>query len=70
MAKNWYESKTLWIGVLTALTAFIPLLVELLLKLQADPAAIVTAVAGFALGVIQIVRRFLLNPEEPPAALK
>ena len=57
MKKPWYQSRTIWIGILTTLAGVIPLIVELVNKTSIDAVAIGTA----ALGVIQIVRRVWLD---------
>jgi hypothetical protein len=70
IVKPWYTSKTLWVGVCTTITGLVPLVVELILKQPADPAAIATAVGSLVLGAIQVIRRVWLDGETTPSALK
>jgi uncharacterized membrane protein HdeD (DUF308 family) len=62
MTKSWYQSKTIWIGILTTLAGVIPLVVELINKQSFDAGAI----AAVVLGVIQIVRRVWLDGQPLP----
>ena len=57
MTKKWFQSKTIWIGILTTLAGVIPLVVELVNKQNLDAVAIGTVI----LGMIQIVRRVWLD---------
>ena len=57
MTKPWYQSRTIWVGILTTLAGVIPLVVELINKQSFDAGAI----AAVVLGVIQIVRRVWLD---------
>jgi hypothetical protein len=59
MIKPWYQSKTIWIGILTTLAGIIPLVVELINKQAFDAGAI----AAVVLGIMQIVRRVWLDGE-------
>jgi hypothetical protein len=59
--KPWWHSKTVLVGILTTVAGLVPLVIELVVKAPATPEAIATAVGGFVLGAIQIVRRVWLD---------
>jgi hypothetical protein len=69
MTKKWYQSTTVWIGILTAFAGIVPLAVELVKVIAPDATTIVVAVAALVLGVLQIVRRTFLDPTDPPAKI-
>lgn len=70
MTKKWYESLTIQIGILTALAGLVPLVLDLLKVLDPGSATVASAIGVFVLGAIQIVRRFALDPENPPSAIE
>ena len=51
--KPWYQSKTLWVGVLSALTGIATLAIEFINKSDFSPVAIV----AFVYGVVMIILR-------------
>jgi len=59
MKKPWYQSRTIWIGILTTLAGIIPLVVDLVNTETIDAGAL----AVIALGIIQVVRRVWLDGE-------
>jgi hypothetical protein len=67
--KPWYESKTIWIAIVTGLTAILPLIPDLLKALDVSPAFAekVAAVIVVILSVIAAYRRAVLT--ETPAQI-
>ena len=67
--KKWYQSLTIQIGILTALAGLVPLILDLLKVLNPAWGEVATAIGVFVLGLLQIIRRFALDPENPPSAI-
>lgn len=74
--KPWHWSRTVWIGVLTTVLGLVPLLlpdlIDLLklLNMTGQQLEVFSGVAVAILGILSVVRRFMLDPTQPPAALK
>ena len=60
--KPWYESKLLWVGVLTVLLGIIPLVQEMLLKGPIDLNSILTVVSG---AIVILLRVWTNDPIAP-----
>ena len=67
--KKWYESKTIWIAIVTGLTVVLPLIPDLLKALEISPvvAEKVSAVIVVILSIIAAYRRAVLA--ETPAQI-
>jgi len=68
--KPWYQSKTIWISVATAITVILPFIPDLLKALQVSPmiAEKASAVVVVILSIIAAYRRTQLVT--PPAQIK
>jgi len=72
-SKSWYLSTTVWVGILTTIAGLVPLVIEIVKVVAAqpaDPTVLAAAIGAFVLGVIQVIRRVWLDGETTPAALK
>jgi hypothetical protein len=71
--KKWYDSTTVQLGILMAISGMVPLVIELIKALTSqavDPTITASAIGAFVLGCVSVYRRFLLDGETPPAALQ
>jgi hypothetical protein len=60
--KNWYESKLVWMGVLTALLGIIPLVQEMVSKGPVDFTAVLTLLSGV---IVVVLRVWTSQPIDP-----
>ena len=59
--KPWYESKVIWLGVLTVIAGIVPLAVQLAAALSPDNTTVATAIGAFLIGVLNIILRVGTN---------
>jgi hypothetical protein len=60
--KPWYQSKLVWMGVLTALLGIIPLVQEMINKGPVDTTAILTLVSGVIVIALRVWTNSPINP--------
>jgi hypothetical protein len=60
--KNWYESKLVWMGVLTALLGIIPLVQEMISKGPVDATALLTLLSGVIVVVLRVWTNTPIDP--------
>jgi hypothetical protein len=60
--KKWYESKLVWLGVLTALLGIIPLVQEMIAKGPVDVTAILTLISGIVVVVLRVWTNTPIDP--------
>jgi hypothetical protein len=60
--KPWYQSKLVWMGVLTALLGIIPLVQEMIDKGPVDTTAILTLVSGVIVIALRVWTNSPINP--------
>jgi hypothetical protein len=60
--KAWYQSKLVWMGVLTALLGIIPLVQEMIDKGPVDTTAILTLVSGVIVIALRVWTNSPINP--------
>jgi hypothetical protein len=60
--KKWYQSKLVWMGVLTALLGIIPLVQEMIDKGPVDTTAILTLVSGVIVIALRVWTNSPINP--------
>jgi hypothetical protein len=59
--KKWYQSKLIWLAIVTFLTALAPLVVDLVTALVPSTQTVATAIGGFAVGFLTVVFRVVTD---------
>ena len=56
--KNWHQSKTIWLGVLTTITSLTAILIPFIETGDFSPVAVITLIQGLA---IVVIRKWFTN---------
>lgn len=54
VTKAWYQSKIVWLGIITTLLGVVPILVELAKAYNVDAVAVGTAVIGILMVIVRV----------------